>query len=75
MAPSLSIEKQIELTVFFFSGEKTARNAYSFWFLKIHFRQSLAVAAGGSTAFSLISLLDRHCGRRAGMCVAVPGLS
>lgn len=46
------------------------------WFLKIRFRQALAVAAGGSSAAaSLISVSGGCCGRKAGVCVAVPGLN
>lgn len=72
--PFHSIEKQTEVIMFSFSREKTARNAYSFWFLKIRFRQALTVAARGSTAFSfLISVLGGCCGRKAGVHVAVPG--
>lgn len=54
-----------------FSGEKTVRNAYSFWFLRICFRHGLAVAARPNTVFPpLISLEDGCHGRRAGLCVA-----
>lgn len=60
----------------FFPREKTAGCAYSFWFLKIRFRQTLAVAARGSTASSsLISVSGGCCGRKAGVCMAVPGLN
>lgn len=38
MAPSDSTEKQTELSMFSFSREKTARNAYSFWFSKGSFQ-------------------------------------
>lgn len=76
MAPLLSTEKHTRLMIFSFSREKIARNVCSFWFLKVCFRQGLAVVAGSSTAFSpLMSVSDRCRGRRAHLCVAVPGLS
>lgn len=59
-----------------FSGEKAARNAYTFWFLRICFRQGLAVAAGANTACPPVTSLEGGCrGRRTGMCPAVPAQS
>lgn len=59
MVRSLSTEKQTKLIMF--SGEKTARIAYSFWFLRICFRQGLAVAAGPNTAFPPLITLEGGC--------------
>lgn len=48
------LRDQTEL-ILFLPGEETARNAYSFWFLKICFSQGLTMATGDHPAVSSLT--------------------